>query len=299
MLLFNCQPHQAAAQAAVRGENGWVARSLHTAGAAAGGCGPQQRHAHGRLLGQTPRPCASRAQHPHRSATQGTPAQSIPPPPPISPPPADLPGPASGPPVQVTDLTNVPYIAREMMLIKVRCTAQQRGELMNLAQVRKGWGCAHGGAQRHEAVVGCRWGGLRGMCSSLRPAQRGSCSARLAGAALGDGWWGEWCGMAVICLALAAGAHALHCHPGHVGRAGRRACMPHPTPPITHTHMPRAISLLATLHAPTPPSLQPLPALPMWPSPTLFPSVPPPPRPSPHLFVRSSTATWWTCARTR
>ncbi len=38
---------------------------------------------------------------------------------------------------QVTDLTTTPYIARELMLIKIRCTAQQRGELVNLAQVRR------------------------------------------------------------------------------------------------------------------------------------------------------------------
>ncbi|GAB4822785.1 hypothetical protein N2152v2_009831 [Parachlorella kessleri] len=39
---------------------------------------------------------------------------------------------------KVTDLTNTPYIARELMLIKVRCTPAQRGELMNLAQIFHG-----------------------------------------------------------------------------------------------------------------------------------------------------------------
>lgn len=35
----------------------------------------------------------------------------------------------------VEDITAVPYVARELMLIKVRCTASQRGELRDLVQI--------------------------------------------------------------------------------------------------------------------------------------------------------------------
>jgi acetolactate synthase small subunit len=38
-------------------------------------------------------------------------------------------------PLQVVQLHDVPHIQRELMLIKVKCSAAQRGELMNLAQV--------------------------------------------------------------------------------------------------------------------------------------------------------------------
>lgn len=42
---------------------------------------------------------------------------------------------------QVTDLHTVPHVARELMLVKVNCSAEQRGELMNLAQIFRGSIC--------------------------------------------------------------------------------------------------------------------------------------------------------------
>lgn len=42
---------------------------------------------------------------------------------------------------KVIDLTNIPHVQRELMLIKVRCAPQQRGELMNLAQIFRGAVC--------------------------------------------------------------------------------------------------------------------------------------------------------------
>lgn len=40
--------------------------------------------------------------------------------------------------VQVTDLSDVPYASRELMLIKVKCSASQRGEMRDLAQIFHG-----------------------------------------------------------------------------------------------------------------------------------------------------------------
>ncbi len=44
-------------------------------------------------------------------------------------------------PAQVEELTLTPHVSRELMLVKVNCTAQQRGELVSLASVRgaRGW----------------------------------------------------------------------------------------------------------------------------------------------------------------
>ena len=39
---------------------------------------------------------------------------------------------------QVEELTHVPHVSRELMLVKVSCTAQQRGELVSLASVSRG-----------------------------------------------------------------------------------------------------------------------------------------------------------------
>ena len=39
-------------------------------------------------------------------------------------------------PAQVEELTLVPHVSRELMLIKVNCSASQRGELVSLASVR-------------------------------------------------------------------------------------------------------------------------------------------------------------------
>ena len=38
----------------------------------------------------------------------------------------------------MTDLSNVPSTSRELILVKVRCTASQRGELRDLAQIFHG-----------------------------------------------------------------------------------------------------------------------------------------------------------------
>lgn len=43
--------------------------------------------------------------------------------------------------VQVKDLSAKPYVARELMLIKVRCTAAQRRELSDLANIFHGTVC--------------------------------------------------------------------------------------------------------------------------------------------------------------
>lgn len=40
--------------------------------------------------------------------------------------------------LQVTDLSDVPATSRELMLVKVRCNASQRGELRDLAQIFHG-----------------------------------------------------------------------------------------------------------------------------------------------------------------
>ena len=40
--------------------------------------------------------------------------------------------------MQVTDLSDVPNTSRELMLVKVRCQAAQRGELRDLAQIFHG-----------------------------------------------------------------------------------------------------------------------------------------------------------------
>ena len=42
---------------------------------------------------------------------------------------------------QVKDLSSKPYVARELMLIKVRCTASQRRELSDLADIFHGTVC--------------------------------------------------------------------------------------------------------------------------------------------------------------
>lgn len=43
------------------------------------------------------------------------------------------------PRAQVEELTFVPHVSRELMLIKVSCSSTQRGELVSLASVRAGW----------------------------------------------------------------------------------------------------------------------------------------------------------------
>lgn len=48
------------------------------------------------------------------------------------------------PTLQVEELTLVPHVSRELMLIKVNCSASQRGELVSLASVRWGWGWGWG-----------------------------------------------------------------------------------------------------------------------------------------------------------
>lgn len=40
--------------------------------------------------------------------------------------------------LQVKDLSDVPYTSRELMLVKVKCSAAQRGELRDLAQIFHG-----------------------------------------------------------------------------------------------------------------------------------------------------------------
>ena len=40
--------------------------------------------------------------------------------------------------IQVTDLSGVPFTSRELMLVKVQCSASQRGELADLAHIFHG-----------------------------------------------------------------------------------------------------------------------------------------------------------------
>lgn len=67
--------------------------------------------------------------------------------------------PTPAPPhTQVEDLTHVPHVSRELMLVKVSCSAQQRGELVSLSSVG---GCPAGreaGRVALEFVAGWRGG---------------------------------------------------------------------------------------------------------------------------------------------
>ena len=82
---------------------------------------------------------------------------------------------------QVEELTHVPHVYRELMLVKVSCPAHARGELVSLATVRRlrcvrgagggadGWDAPAGIAFLHTQFADCLAGLLLLLPSPLTP----------------------------------------------------------------------------------------------------------------------------------
>ena len=66
----------------------------------------------------------------------------------------------------------MPHVSRELMLVKVSCTAQQRGELVSLASVsgEGGWLAAGSRQGQLGPGVGCQSCSPWHCCSTICPA---------------------------------------------------------------------------------------------------------------------------------